>query len=65
MSGYCPCHFTDPCKPNCTCHNPFLSGGCSRCCTYGSKEQQKNHAKVLAKIIDAALSTPKEQQDNN
>lgn len=44
----CPCEFGKPCGPNCTCSNPHLSGGCTRCCKYGSDEQR---AKAAARII--------------
>lgn len=50
--GSCPCQFTTPCKPRCTCINPVSSVGCSRCCTYGSAEQQVARAEKLAKLID-------------
>jgi len=38
----CACTLTEPCSPNCTCANPILSGGCLRCASYGSPEQQHN-----------------------
>jgi hypothetical protein len=44
----CPCEFTDACSKNCSCANPFLSGGCSRCCKYGSEEQRKAAALSIA-----------------
>lgn len=44
----CPCHHTTPCHPNCTCVKPFMSRGCSRCCRYGSSEQQRAKAEYLA-----------------
>jgi hypothetical protein len=43
----CPCEFGNPCSLTCTCAHPVLSGGCRRCCKYGSKEQQENMAKIL------------------
>ena len=46
-SAVCPCTITEPCSVNCTCANGFRSGGCSRCCTYGSREQQEAVAKIL------------------
>lgn len=36
----CPCTLVTPCQPSCSCANEFLSGGCDRCASYGSKEQQ-------------------------
>jgi len=44
----CPCsHLETPCHPQCTCKNPFSSYGCDNCCSYGSKEQQREKAKHL------------------
>jgi hypothetical protein len=31
----------------CTCANNLYSAGCHRCCSYGSKEQQKAKAELL------------------
>lgn len=50
----CPCLHTDPCSDRCTCVEPGSSRGCSRCCTYGSEEQQAARAKRLAELIDDA-----------
>ena len=49
----CPCQILEnfPCKDSCTCHNPVMSGGCSRCCTYGSKEQQIQSAIFIRDAI--------------
>ncbi len=49
----CPCLHTKPCHERCTCVNQFSSRGCSRCCTYGSPEQQKVKAEYLAHRIDS------------
>jgi hypothetical protein len=46
----CPCLHTEPCNPRCTCVHGGSSVGCSRCCTYGSKEQQKKTAERLAAL---------------
>ena len=46
-SSGCPCTLVEPCSPRCTCANPHYSGGCSRCATYGSKEQRIAAAKRL------------------
>jgi hypothetical protein len=43
----CPCLHVEPCDPDCTCVKPFMSRGCTRCCTYGSKEQQVEAARYL------------------
>lgn len=44
----CPCQWGNPCSRNCTCGNGNLSGGCRRCCTYGSMEQRAAAAAVIA-----------------
>lgn len=49
----CPCEFNNPCTPHCSCARPFMSGGCRRCCKYGSKEQQAGMAKYLLAQEDA------------
>src|SRR6185369_8954853 len=38
----CPCKHTTPCSDACSCANPVMSGGCERCCAYGSEEQQRS-----------------------
>lgn len=43
----CPCLHTTPCDERCTCVNGWSSSGCSRCCSYGSKEQRKAKAEHL------------------
>lgn len=48
----CPCLHTTPCRDTCTCVNPVMSGGCSRCAAYGSDEQQKSAAEKIASILD-------------
>lgn len=52
VSRGCPCVYTTPCHPDCTCVKPFMSRGCGRCATYGSPEQQREMAEYLAKKID-------------
>lgn len=47
-SSTCPCTLVEPCKKNCTCARGLMSGGCLRCATYGSHEQQIEAAKRLA-----------------
>ena len=49
----CPCLYTTPCQEGCTCVHPHSSRGCTRCCTYGSREQRRGMAKYLAKKIDS------------
>lgn len=46
----CPCEFpeVEPCSTQCSCRRPHMSGGCSRCCRYGSPEQQLAAAQRLA-----------------
>jgi 8-oxo-dGTP diphosphatase len=51
----CPCLHTKPCDPRCTCLQPLSSVGCRRCCSYGSKAQQKKAAESLAQRIDSRL----------
>ena len=45
----CPCEYeeVEPCHNACTCRNPVMSGGCQRCCRYGSLEQRVARAKRL------------------
>lgn len=50
----CPCEFGEPCSGHCTCANQFASGGCMRCCRYGSEEQQKAAAKRIVAESKAA-----------
>jgi hypothetical protein len=52
----CPCTLTTPCGPNCTCSNPDLSGGCLRCCSYGSLDQRKAMAMWLASALTPAIN---------
>jgi hypothetical protein len=46
--GGCPCLWTTPCSPACSCACEFQSGGCTRCCSYGSDEQRRKTAARLA-----------------
>lgn len=46
----CPCQLVEPCQPNCSCANQYLSGGCSRCARYGSDEQRLAAATRLAEL---------------
>jgi len=45
----CPCTRAQPCSSSCSCANPLLSGGCTRCCGYGSASQRLEAAERLAK----------------
>lgn len=47
----CPCRVIAPCGPNCSCSNGLLSGGCARCASYGSREQQESAARTIADRI--------------
>ena len=47
----CPCELFIPCSDVCSCAFPFRSGGCSRCCKYGSAEQKLASAKRLAEKL--------------
>jgi len=60
-SAPCPCTLTTPCHPRCTCVNGASSLGCSRCASYGSKEQQAAAAKKLAEWIDAGRERERRQ----
>lgn len=56
--GGCPCLYTTPCHPECTCVCRFSSRGCRRCASYGSAEQQRVAAEHLAARIDAPAAPP-------
>lgn len=43
----CPCLYTTPCDPRCTCVDRYSSAGCRRCCRYGSLEQRQAQAAAL------------------
>lgn len=50
----CPCEFPEvnACDDNCSCRNKVMSGGCQRCASYGSYEQQLAAAKGLVTLFD-------------
>jgi hypothetical protein len=52
MNDSCPCKYTTPCSPTCSCGDPLQSGGCRYCCSYGSFKQRKENAKWIALAID-------------
>ena len=47
----CPCHWTEPCSPECTCVNGLYSAGCRRCCRYGSDEYRRKKAEHIAEKL--------------
>ena len=51
----CPCHWTEPCHKDCPCVKPWMSRGCQRCCTFGSDEQRRKCAQIIADCIDAGV----------
>ena len=57
----CPCEFPEvgPCKKTCSCWTPHFSGGCRRCATYGSYEQQVNAAVAIAIALDGTAERSK------
>lgn len=50
----CPCTLTKPCMDVCSCANMVHSGGCLRCCRYGSEGQRKERAEIIADAEKAA-----------
>lgn len=46
----CPCTLTKPCMDVCSCANMVYSGGCLRCCRYGSEDQRKERAEIIANV---------------
>lgn len=50
----CPCNYIEPCSQACSCANPVMSGGCQRCCKYGSLEQRREAARQLAGCLTPA-----------
>ena len=50
-SESCSCNYVKPCSVNCTCANSQASGGCLRCCSYGSTEQRKVAAASIAMAV--------------
>ena len=59
----CPCLHTTPCHPRCTCMMSLSSSGCWRCCSYGSREQQRAMAELLASRIDRPAPQPAPSAD--
>lgn len=60
MNATCACELARPCQEMCSCAEPFMSGGCQRCATYGSQEQQLLAAEAIAAAFDKLndLTTP-------
>ena len=46
----CPCYWTEPCDPRCSCIDGASSNGCLRCCSYGNEDQRRFMAQYLARI---------------
>ena len=46
----CPCLYTTPCSPRCTCVLGTSSEGCKRCARYGSQEQKEARAQYLSAL---------------
>lgn len=53
--GSCPCEWVRPCNPNCSCNDPVASGGCMRCCKYGSDIQRMAAAMDIAARLGKVL----------
>jgi len=58
----CPCEFESvpACGPACSCRIPAMSGGCLRCCSYGSAFQQDVAARAIVlasslRVVAAAI----------
>ena len=56
-TGGCPCLYTTPCHQDCTCVNPHMSHGCSRCARKIDEptpgEYKTDEREACAKICDA------------
>ncbi len=50
MNDSCPCVHVAPCHERCSCVTPTSSSGCRRCCSYGSKDQQRAAAEHLVNL---------------
>jgi hypothetical protein len=59
----CPCLYTTPCDPACTCVRPESSRGCRRCCRYGSESQRRAMAELLAQPSPLSSSAMGEKQE--
>lgn len=59
----CPCSLVTPCRPSCSCGNSVLSGGCDRCASYGSFDQQLAAARRLAER-DARIAALEAERDS-
>lgn len=51
-SKSCPCEWTTPCSSQCSCAHSYASGGCTRCCKYGSDAQRQAAAEDLARRLE-------------
>lgn len=54
MRKRCPCEFKElqACGDDCSCRSSVMSGGCTRCATYGSYEQQLAMARRLVNALN-------------
>jgi hypothetical protein len=52
----CPCLYTKPCQESCSCVKPMMSHGCTRCASYGSLDQRRSMASILAAQIDGTAA---------
>lgn len=52
----CPCTRVEPCSPACSCASSVQSGGCRRCCRYGSEDQRQAAAEAIAADAASALA---------
>lgn len=49
----CPCRHVTPCRDTCSCACMFQSGGCLRCCSFGSLAQRQAKAeRMVAEAVD-------------
>lgn len=53
----CPCLYIGACKDSCSCANPEMSGGCDKCCSYGSSDQRINKAKIISNKLREDLGS--------
>jgi hypothetical protein len=62
----CPCLYTTPCDPSCTCVQQISSHGCSRCCSYGDPGQRRALAAHLASTYsELAAKTAECERDGH
>jgi hypothetical protein len=59
----CPCAWGNPCHDRCPCVNSLSSASCTRCCRYGSEEQQREAARILI-AQEAEVAQLRSARDN-